>query len=97
VRDRTPPEGQLDLAYRIGAAQLNPELTKWDEIAAADGIPKCTLQHFYRGRLEGVGAPPGDAGPSGLRHLTSIGACRTTASIVEGVPRWHVNRGEGEA
>jgi hypothetical protein len=48
---------QLDLAYRIIAARLGPEQSTWDEIAAAEEIPKRTLQHFHRGWLEGVGAP----------------------------------------
>jgi hypothetical protein len=48
---------QLDLAYRIIAARLGPERSTWDEIAAAEEIPKRTLQHFHRGWLEGVGAP----------------------------------------
>jgi hypothetical protein len=69
LRDRTPPQDdytppksrpfldQLDLAYRIILARLGPEEATWDEIAAEEGIPKRTLQHFYRGWLEGVGAP----------------------------------------
>lgn len=52
-----PPLDQLDLAYRIVAARCSPEGSTWDTIAAAEGIPKRTLQHFYRNWLEGVGAP----------------------------------------
>lgn len=60
--DYIPPKSrplldQLDLAYRIIAARLSPEPSTWDEIAAAEGIPKRTLQHFHRTWLEGVGAP----------------------------------------
>jgi hypothetical protein len=69
LRDPTPLEDgyvppksrphldQLDLAYRIIAARFGPEPATWDEIAATEEIPKRTLQHFYRGWLEGVGAP----------------------------------------
>ena len=48
---------QLDLAYRIVAARYGPESSTWDEIAAVEGIPKRTLQHFFRAWLRGVGAP----------------------------------------
>jgi hypothetical protein len=47
---------RVDLAYRIILARLGPEEATWDEIAAAEGIPKRTLQHFYRGWLEGEAA-----------------------------------------
>ena len=60
--DYVPPKSrplldQLDLAYRIIVARVSPEPSTWDEIAAAEGIPKRTLQHFHRSWLEGVGAP----------------------------------------
>lgn len=62
ARGYVPPKSrplldQLDLAYRIIAARLSLEPSTWDEIAAAEGIPKRTLQHFHRSWLEGVGAP----------------------------------------
>jgi hypothetical protein len=58
IRPKSRPLlGQLDLAYRIIATRFSPEPSTWDEIAAAEGIPKRTLQHFHRSWLEGVGAP----------------------------------------
>lgn len=60
--DYIPPKSrplldQLDLAYRIIVARFAPEPSTWDGIAAAEGIPKRTLQHFHQSWLEGVGAP----------------------------------------
>jgi hypothetical protein len=48
---------QVDLAYRIVVARYSPSPMTWDQIAAEEGIPKRTLQHFFRSWLEGVGAP----------------------------------------
>jgi hypothetical protein len=47
---------QVDLAYRIVVARYSPPRMTWDQIAAEEGIPKRTLQHFFRSWLEGVGA-----------------------------------------
>jgi hypothetical protein len=46
---------QVDLLQRIAIARCSlagPGLT-WDEIAEAEGIPKRTLQHFYRSSIDG--------------------------------------------
>lgn len=47
---------QVELLERIGIARVSypgkPRLT-WDEIAKQEGIPKRTLQHFYRSSLKG--------------------------------------------
>lgn len=61
-KDYVPPKSrslldQLDLAHRILAARFRAEPATWDAIAAAEKIPKRTLQHFYRSWLDGVGAP----------------------------------------
>lgn len=46
---------QVALAERIAVARnLRPRMT-WDEIAEAEGVPKRTLQHFYRRWLDGLG------------------------------------------
>jgi hypothetical protein len=48
---------QVNLLRRIAVMRCSlptrPGLT-WDEIAAAEGVPKRTLQHFYRSSLDGA-------------------------------------------
>jgi hypothetical protein len=51
---RRPLLEQVALAYRIVVARhVVPRMT-WDEIAELEGVPKRTLQHFYRAWLKGV-------------------------------------------
>lgn len=47
---------QMALLQRIVAARISPMMT-WDLIAADEGIPKRTLQHFYKTAIDGTGPP----------------------------------------
>lgn len=51
-----PLREQVALLDRIVAARTSP-LTTWESIAADEGIPKRTLQHFYWRAIDGAGAP----------------------------------------
>lgn len=42
---------QVDLLQRIAVARATG--STWDEIAEGEGIPKRTLQHFYRSSIDG--------------------------------------------
>jgi hypothetical protein len=42
---------QVDLLQRIAVARATR--STWDEIAEAEGVPKRTLQHFYRSSIDG--------------------------------------------
>jgi hypothetical protein len=48
---------QVDLAFRIVAARNALPSMTWDQLAVVEGVPKRTLQHFYKSWLDGVGAP----------------------------------------
>jgi hypothetical protein len=48
---------QVDLLQRIAILRCGPpgeHGMTWDEIADAVGVPKRTLQHFYRSSLDGA-------------------------------------------
>jgi hypothetical protein len=48
---------QVALAQRIAISRsVVPRMT-WDELAEEEGIPKRTLQHFYRSWLDGLKEP----------------------------------------
>lgn len=51
-----PLREQIELLNRIVVARTSP-LTTWDMIAAEEGIPKRTLEHFYRTAIDGTGPP----------------------------------------
>lgn len=42
---------QVDLLQRIAVARATG--STWDEIAEVEGVPKRTLQHFYRSSIDG--------------------------------------------
>jgi hypothetical protein len=47
---------QVELAQRVAIARTGLSMN-WEEIAGAEGIPKRTLQHFYKSWLDGLKAP----------------------------------------
>lgn len=69
-----PLREQVALLNRIVAARISPLVT-WDMIAADEGIPKRTLQHFYWRAIDGADPPviqrrPGRRRTRGMGLLT---------------------------
>jgi hypothetical protein len=62
---------QVELLQRIVAARTSPLVT-WDMIAADEGIPKRTLQHFYWRAIDGA-APPVIRRRPGRRRTRGMG------------------------
>jgi hypothetical protein len=51
-----PLREQVALLDRIVVARISPTTT-WESIAAEEGVPVRTLQHFYRRAIDGAGPP----------------------------------------
>jgi hypothetical protein len=51
-----PLREQVALLDRIVVARTSP-LATWESIAAEEGVPLRTLQHFYRTAIDGAGPP----------------------------------------
>jgi hypothetical protein len=68
-----PLREQVALLDRLVVARISP-LATWESIAAEEGVPVRTLQHFYRTAIDGTGPPviPRRPGRRPTRRIESL-------------------------
>lgn len=60
-------------------ARSAPLSLTWDQIADAEGIPKRTVQHFFKGWLDGLQEPTAGRSADSLKRYLETSSARAEA------------------